>query len=37
MGAGCQVSHFNMVDGHAYGTIGAVTLSGGAHDGQKLI
>jgi hypothetical protein len=37
MGAGCQVSHFNMISGHAYGVIGAVTLTGGASDGQKLI
>jgi len=34
MGAACQVSHFNMISGHAYGTIGAVTLKGGANDGQ---
>lgn len=37
MGAACQVSHFNMVSGHAYGVIDAVELKGGAHDGQKLI
>lgn len=37
MGAACQVSHFNMVSGHAYGVIGAVELKGGAHAGQKLI
>jgi len=37
MGAGCQVSHFNMISGHAYGVIGHATLSGGASDGQKLI
>lgn len=33
MGAACQVSHFNMVSGHAYGVIDAVELTGGAHDG----
>ena len=37
MGAACNVSHHNMVPGHAYGTIGAVELKGGAHDGKKLI
>lgn len=37
MGAGCSVSHYNMISGHAYGVLGAVVLSGGAHDGQKLI
>lgn len=37
MGAACQVSHFNMVSGHAYGVIGAVKLTGGAHDGQMMI
>jgi len=37
MGAGCQVSHFNMVGGHAYGVIGAVKLQGGSHNGQRLI
>jgi hypothetical protein len=37
MGAGCQVSHFNMISGHAYGVIGHATLTGGANDGQKLI
>jgi len=33
MGAGCNVSHFNMISGHAYGVIGAVELKGGASDG----
>jgi hypothetical protein len=37
MGAGCQVSHFNMISGHAYGLIGSAELKGGAHDGQKII
>jgi len=33
MGAACQVSHFGMISGHAYGVIGAVALKGGASDG----
>ena len=37
MGAACQVSHFGMISGHAYGVIGAVKLTGGAHDGQMMI
>ena len=37
MGAVCNVSHFNMISGHAYGLIGAVTLKGGAHDGMRML
>ena len=37
MGAVCSVSHFNMISGHVYGLVGAVTLKGGAHDGMRMI